>query len=300
MGKHAYLIVANSNFLVLETCLRLLDDIRNDIYLLLDKKIKVKKETLSRLNEIVKISTLHIYNDMVVNWGGGTQIYAALFLMEETIKSKYKNYDYVHFFQGSDLPIKSQDQIHAFFDEQNDIQFVNIQKKSYKMAINKCHYRHFFCDNRFFRTNKFIKALNFGLVEIQKILRIRKNLDIALFQGSALFSITGDCVSYVLSRKDEIKKRFRFSLAADEVFLQSILMDSCYKEKISKIDTDSSSNARLIDRSRPDGKNSPHVWRTNEFDYIINQPNEICFARKFDEKVDYEIAKKIYDYIKQE
>ena len=35
MGKHAYLIATNSNLSVVRTCLRMIDDKRNDIYLCL-------------------------------------------------------------------------------------------------------------------------------------------------------------------------------------------------------------------------------------------------------------------------
>lgn len=37
-AKHAYLIATNGNYEVLKTCLRMIDDERNDIYILFDKK----------------------------------------------------------------------------------------------------------------------------------------------------------------------------------------------------------------------------------------------------------------------
>lgn len=39
-----------------------------------------------------------------------------------------------------------------------------------------------------------------------------------------------------------------------------------------------------------DNQISPHIWRSEEFECIINQLKEMCFARKFDEKVDYQIV----------
>lgn len=45
------------------------------------------------------------------------------------------------------------------------------------------------------------------------------------------------------------------------------------------------SNARLIDRTRPDGKNFPHIWRGDELGFITSQPKEMCFAKKFDARV---------------
>ena len=55
----------------------------------------------------------------------------------------------------------------------------------------------------------------------------------------------------------EIHKTFRFSLAGDAVFTQTMLMKSNFK--IKDMDMDSSSNLRLIDRTRPERKNSPQL-----------------------------------------
>ncbi len=139
--------------------------------------------------------------------------------------------------------------------------------------------------------------LNFGLVAVQRMMAIKTNTDIHLYHGSALFSITDECARYLLSRKREIKRRFRWALAADEVFLQTILMDSPYRDKIANIGQVKSSNARLIDWTRPRKKNSPHVWRTEDFEYILNQPEDICFARKFDEKEDLNVVMRIKQHL---
>lgn len=58
-------------------------------------------------------------------------------------------YDYLHFFQGADLPIKTQDEIHKYFEDNNGYEFVSVEKDRSLMAQNKAWYRHFFCYNRF-------------------------------------------------------------------------------------------------------------------------------------------------------
>ena len=298
MNKHAYLIVANSNWKVVNTCLKLIDDIRNDIYLLIDKKTHLTKHQIDGLKSICKESKLFIYNCIMVNWGGYSQIDAVLYLIAAATNNSI-SYEYFHFLQGSDLPIKSQNQIHDFFRKSNGLEFISVEKNRTYMANNKCQFYHFFCHNKFFRRNKLVKVLNFTIVYLQKVLGIKHNLDIELYQGSALFSITGEFAKYLLSKKDEIYHRFRYSLAGDECFIQTIAMKSPFKDKICGIDKTTSFNARLIDRTRPDGKNSPHVWRSAEFETIIHQPNGYCFARKFDERIDIEIVKRIEAYIKQ-
>lgn len=295
MKKHAYLIVSNANFKVLALCIKMIDDVRNDIFILFDQKAKISNELKNSLKALCVYSKMEIC-EQTVNWGGYSQVSAVLKLIENA--NKKGDYQYIHFFQGSDLPIKKQDDIHCFFDRHDGKQFVMVEKKRQAMAVNKTAYRHYFCDNRYFRTCKWMKLLNFGLVYLQKLFHIKMKLNMDVYQGSALFSITGECARYIESMKDKIYRCFRWTLAPDEVFIQSILMDSPYQMAIAGIDRDISANSRLIDRTRPDGKNSPHIWRLFEFDYIINQPEEICFARKFDERVDFEIAEKIYKTIK--
>lgn len=71
MSKHAYLIVANSNLSVVRTALRLIDDIRNDIYLLIDKKSRFTEDTLKLISSDVRMSNLFITNCFTVNFLGG-------------------------------------------------------------------------------------------------------------------------------------------------------------------------------------------------------------------------------------
>ena len=67
MNKHAYLIVANSNWKVVNTCLKLIDDIRNDIYLLIDKKTHLTKHQIDGLKSICKESKLRGYSFRTVS-----------------------------------------------------------------------------------------------------------------------------------------------------------------------------------------------------------------------------------------
>lgn len=287
-ARHAYCIVTNGNFGVLRATLALVDDPRNDIYILLDKKAKAKLPALEALVKELRYSSAAVCLQ-TVNWGGITQVYAVLALLKAALAAK-RDYRYIHFFQGADLPIKTQDAIHEYFAENDGREFVEIDRSRMEMAKNKCHYRHFFCHNRYFRKNRLVKAINFGLVYVQRLLRICKNTDITLYHGSALFSLTEGAAEYLLGREKEIRRRFRLALAPDEVFIQTILMDSPYRDKIMGVAEPVSDNARLIDRTRPDGKNSPHVWRSGEVAQLLSQPRGKCFARKFDEKVDLAAA----------
>lgn len=69
INKHAYLIVANNNLSVLRSCIQLLDDIRNDIYILFDKKANVNIKAFND-NVKTKHSSLFVTCCISVNWGG--------------------------------------------------------------------------------------------------------------------------------------------------------------------------------------------------------------------------------------
>ncbi len=70
MGKHAYMIVSNGNLKVLERCVQLIDDYRNDIYILFDKKSNITITERETIISAVKMSGILILDDRIVNWGG--------------------------------------------------------------------------------------------------------------------------------------------------------------------------------------------------------------------------------------
>lgn len=75
-------------------------------------------------------------------------------------------------------------------------------------------------------------------------------------------------------------------MAADEVFIQSLLMNSEYAALRS-----THKNARYIDRKNREG-NSPKTFKESDWEEIksaIYNPN-LIFARKFSEDVDLKIV----------
>lgn len=216
-------------------------------------------------------------------------------LKKATDGAKYR---YYHYLQGADLPIKTQDEIHNYFDNQN-LEFITFYQNYDALALYKIRYYHLLTNLPSFRTNYFIKGVNHSLCRIQKLFKIDRTHGIQSFHGSALFSITDKLARYLVENQENITKRYRFTLAADEVFLQNIVMSSQFKNHITNFENLNLNNARLIDRERTHARNSPHVWVSDEFEYIINQPRGICFARKFDYSTDRDIIIKIFNHISQ-
>ena len=111
--------------------------------------------------------------------------------------------------------------------------------------------------------------------------------------GPQWFCITHAFCEYVLSKEKWIYKTFNYSECCDEVFLQTLLVNSDFYSNIYMPGNDQYVQCcRLIDWKR----GRPYIWRSNDFEEIMN--SKAWFARKFSTSVDGGIVNKIYDTIK--
>ena len=151
MIKHAYIFTVNGNLPVVNTCLQMLDCETNDFYILCDAKWKSE---ISKDFFQLKNSSIIYLGKKLINWGGYSQVSAVVDLLKEVINSGVK-YSYVHFLQGADLPIKSNDEIVSFFEDNYGKEFidVDVSEAGLKWAEKCCQYKYFFCNNRFYQKN---------------------------------------------------------------------------------------------------------------------------------------------------
>ena len=98
-----------------------------------------------------------------------------------------------------------------------------------------------------------------------------------------------------MSKEDEIYKLFNYSLCADELFVQTIVYNSKFINKIISYNKDDTlAIKRCIDWKRGE----PYTFKLNDFNELIN--SKCFFARKFSINVDRKIINKIYKYVKGE
>ena len=284
--KHAYLITAHKNFKILNLLLEALDDADNDFYILIDKKIEKDNDALIWYSP--SQSGLYLLPRIQINWAGYSQIDAELLLLNAATP---KHYDYYHYMQGSDFPIKNKEEISAFFEKNKGFEFVEFNPSQYEFAHYKCDYYHLFSNCRYFRTNRVLRLLNHGFAKGQKLLGLRRGKE-ELYHGSALFSITHDFALYVLENKPLIQKCYGKALSADEVFLQTLLMDSEFKDHVFQFE-EPGANCYLIDWTKRNG-NSPYTYVSADFDKLVKSESRYLFARKFDEEVDFQIVEKLH------
>ena len=291
MKKHAYLIIAHHEPNVLKSLLTLLDDERNDIFLHIDNKAD------KLYHQFKYAHTLHanlyvIENRISTYWGDISQVKVEFLLLEEAMsKGEYTHY---HLLSGVDLPIQSQDKIHAFFDAHPNKQFVSfwMDKQNQKDLRRKVGRYYLFTHqlkNKKDWTHHptaFIRNLTLG---VQKVIQYERKSNLDFKKGSNWFSITHEFASYVLSQKEEIFKRFNHTLCPDEIFLQTLLWNSKFKDQIFNPTLPDVGSLRLIDWER--GK--PYVWREEDWHELENSP--LFFARKFSSKYSL-IVQRIQEY----
>ena len=110
--RHAMIMTVHTNFNILQKFVELFDDTRYDFYILVDKKTNTPNEEI--IKQMPKHSKLVFLPRMNIYWAGYSQIDAYLRLIET---SSEKNYDYYHFLQGSDFPLKTKEYVNDFFEK---------------------------------------------------------------------------------------------------------------------------------------------------------------------------------------
>lgn len=292
--KHAYLITAHNNFEVLKYSLSLIDDSRNAVFLLIDRK--TRQVDIEALRTVIQHAPLILLPRKRINWGGQSQIQAELALLEAAVMYP-DHFSYYHYLQGADLPVKTQDDIHRFFNQRPDAEYIDFNPVNYEFSKYKRNYYHWLVDNRFYRTNRLFRILNHSLARLQKMLGINRRSIGTLYHGSALFSITDRLARYIVDQKKKLLHDYRHTLACDEVFIQTLVMKSEFSSNIHQFERSCYGNTRLIDWSRSKQRNSPYTFTLADYDELIALDSEICYARKFDENKDIEIVRRLYHTI---
>ena len=295
MERHAYLIMAHNQFSLLEKLLRLLDDEKNDIYIHLDKKVKEKEKIKRKLQEICQKSDLFFIASRNVMWASWTFIEVEVALLEAASKREYA---YCHLLSGVDFPLKTQKEIHEFFHKEKGKEFIHFGTEEYCRRLYD-RYQYYYPFQNLIGRERIGYPLrllqNLG-VKLQRAAGIRRQRgELVFYGGSNWFSITGQLAKYVVSQKEWIRKTFGNTLCCDEVFLQTLVMNSPYKKNLyhGEEDNDYRGNMRYIDWNRGD----PYTFRPEDYEDLLASP--YLFARKMDEYVSGNLTDRIFEYLEQ-
>lgn len=286
MKKHAYLIMAHTQPELLKRLLILLDDVKNDIYLHIDRK--AEDFPINEMKDTVKKARLIFTERTDVRWGSYSQINCEILLLKEAVKTEHT---YYHLLSGADLPIKTQSEIYEFFEKYEGMEFVDEDLPEIsETALSRIKFAHHF----YGKSGSLQDLLGSLETKLQKLLRIdhTKNQKNIVFQkGRNWFSITHDLAKLVTEKEAWIQKAFKNSLCGDELFLQTIARNSRYASKICNLNTHPEiPDTRCIDWERGNN-NNPYIFRETDLKDLKN--SDSLFARKFDWNVDKNIVEKI-------
>ena len=286
MKKHAYLIMAHTQQELLKMLLKKLDDERNDIYLHIDSK--AKDYPLEEIASVLKKSNCIFTERTDVKWGSYSQINCEMVLLKEAIKTEHV---YYHLLSGMDLPIKTQDEIHEFFEKHAGLEFVDEDlPKISEAALSRVKYSHKFY-GKAGSAKDILGALSTKGQKLLGVDKTKKYENIIFQKGRNWFSITHGLAKLVVEKEAWIKDVFEKSVCGDEMFLQTVARNSEYASKICNPNTmPDMPDTRYIDWERG-SNNNPYVFREADFEELKKASG--LFARKFDLNIDKKIVEKL-------
>ncbi len=283
--KFAYLIMAHHRFSVLKLLLEDLDDSRNDIFLHIDSKTKTAD--IDVLQSSVKKANLVLVKRMPVYWGDYSQIKCVMRLIKAA--TEYGYHDYYHLLVGVEYPLKSQDYIYKFFEENKGKEFIGYDWKG--EYLDRVRYWYFF--SKYARSTDRIEKSLFALEQhfllLQRkigINRIKKKEDY-FKKGYANWSITHELALYILDEFRKIKGTYKYTKCADEIIIHTIVYHSKFYSKVYDIRDEYRSAMRLTTWEDP--HNQLHL---EDYDKLIH--SDKLFARKFDDDNAEWLIRKIY------
>lgn len=283
--KHVAMIMAHENPLQVEVLVNELTKAGWETVIHIDKNMPLQDYT--KLHNRLISDHVRFIERKRVSWGSYLQIETELRLLETAI---LWNADYYHLLSGADLPIKSLHTFDAFVCKHSGKEFVQVipdwaDTDGVKDRFAVYHY----FQHRIGRKRNLLWVVNKLLILFQRCLKVNrlKHLDETKFYGGMnWFSITHDFGQYVLTKEEWIRSTFSYGLCVDEVFLQTLLMNSPFAQRryIHNEPYSMCSSLRYVDWVR--GK--PYTWSYTDYEELISNSN--YFARKFSYRTEEEIG----------
>ena len=229
-NRHAYLVMAHHRPDLLRLLLEELDDPRNDIFLHIDRKAG---EDMDPSCFCVKKSRLTVIPSMKVEWAGYSQVACGMRLLKAAVKTE--DYAYVHMMSGATYPLRTQDEIHAFFEANAGREFMEISSRDceervkYRWIFNEIGKR-YKTDRRYWQIHRVQQQ--YGIQQKRRGVDRFRRYGMVCRKGLAYWSITGGLAAYLVSREKLIQRMMRHSIFGDEIFVQTIAYNSPFRKNI--------------------------------------------------------------------
>ncbi len=255
--------------------------------------IHIDLKALNNFNELIKFYSTNnrvvfIEKKYKVFWGSYSQILATYELIKTAVKNNSENYFML--LSGQDFLIKKPIDLMNFFEANITELFLlnfKLPNQSWKYnGLNRLGHYRILLENHPWLSNKLTNLISC----IQSKLGFVRKVKFQQYGGSNWFNLPLDALKLIVNyveKNPSYLKSFKHSLCADEIFIQSIILNSEFKNKVI------SEDLRYINWS--DGPEYPKILRLEDYEKMINSENKF-FGRKFDEAVDNEVILKLKNY----
>lgn len=254
------------------------------IYIHLDKKSNLRASEINSRAKVVSIKKIY--------WGGWEHLYAFWHLLKFAKREGVK-YDYYHLISGQDFyacPISEFDKLLGY-DGMSYMGLFPIPNPDWKWEggykIFKYRTLSSYCDVR----NAIPRAINKIYYLLQKYTRMEKKLPNYPLYGSSVYcSLHNDFVEWMVNSHmaESLLFKLRNTLCAEEVFFQTVIMNSPFKNKVKAEVT-----LRYVDwHSEP----KPKFLVASDFSKI--KESNSLFCRKVDSYTSKDLIPLLENYIK--
>ena len=274
MVKIAFLLMCHKNAEQVNHLIDKLSTENRDFYVHVDAKSQIYDEI--KWSEHVIPAKRRID----VKWGTISQCDTEISLIETALESG-KQYDYYWLISGQDFPIKSNEYIDAFLEENKGTNFIDIIDTSLPAHLNKVKRNELYYPNWMFKRNLFSKVMRRACVMLtggeNKTFSCfkRKNITGLDFRfGANWFCLSHECIEYAfgeLKSKPEILKFYKNALNSDESFMQTIIANSPFAKSVKD---------RTVYVDWSEMKPNPKILGNDDIESL--KASKMLLARKFD------------------
>ena len=287
--KMAYLLLVHNNPTQVNMFInQILNYGKADIYIHVDKKNKMMAR------ELIKDDRVLIISEYEVKWASFEMMAATILLMRLAIESGEK-YTHVYYGSGNDLLVKKG--MYDFLSKHPKELFMKIMMEMkdtdpvaarYRIRWPKC-----LMQRGNYNICRYLRWMYHVLFRVGIVVnKNNNNIDFKhIYRGSQWFVVPFEVIKYLIGYIDDKPYYLQYwknALGPDEFLLQTIIMNSKYKDKVKPSIMFINFRNNLLQHNHPETITKEYIPRVEETG---------CFcARKFDvdvdkETIDYFIAK---------
>lgn len=298
--KLAIIILAHKNQSQLEILLDTLIHKNINIYVHLDRKMKI-----TLLN--CKNPNVRYFSSFSCSWASYSVVKATLLCLDKAVEDKN---DYISLISGQDLPLVLPDEIYNFFQNKANNNYLNYYEFNDFFYDDYILYNHYFFhfSNTVIAFPSYEKPANKLMSYFHKSLDFvikKKRFNLKLFYGQQWLNIKYNSAEKILNfvkSNKSIEELFQYSILPENFVFPTILnlldeLESTENECFRFVDwirLEPNSNPLIYDNwNNPRKSNHPRIFREDDLKLLKNASKDNIFARKFDITVDANIIKKI-------